>query len=67
VRRADPAEPFGLDVLACPNCGSRLRLVALIEQQTVVARILGHLGLPTAIPPTRPPPHRTGPQVSSFE
>jgi hypothetical protein len=58
---------FGLDVLACPNCGSRLRLVALIEQQTVVARVLGHLALPTAIPSTRPPPHPIGLQVSSFE
>ena len=48
------AEPMrrqlGLDVLACPRCGGRLRLVALIEQALVVQRILRHLGLPTEVP-----------------
>ncbi len=38
---------FGLDVLACPQCGGRLRLVALIDRASVVQRILRHLGLPT--------------------
>jgi hypothetical protein len=50
---------FGFDVLACPRCGGRLRLIALIEQPAVVRRILGHLGLPTDIPvprPSRAPP-----------
>jgi hypothetical protein len=50
---------FGLDVLACPSCSGRLRLVALIEQRAVVTRILAHLGLPTELPvprPARPPP-----------
>jgi hypothetical protein len=45
--------------LACPTCGGRLRLVALIEQKVVVTRILTHLGLPTELPvprPARPPP-----------
>ncbi len=41
---------FGFDVLACPRCGGRLRLLALIEQAAVIARILRHLGLPTEIP-----------------
>jgi putative transposase len=41
---------FGLDVLACPRCGGRLRLVALIEQAAVVQRILRHLGLPGRYP-----------------
>jgi hypothetical protein len=45
---------FGLDVLACPSCGGRLRLVALIEQRTVVTRIVAHLGLPTELPVPRP-------------
>ena len=44
---------FGLDVLACPRCGGRLRLIALIEEAAVIQRILRHLGLPTAIPPPR--------------
>jgi hypothetical protein len=41
---------FGFDVLACPRCGGRLRLTALIEQAAVIARILRHLGLPAEIP-----------------
>jgi hypothetical protein len=45
---------FGFDVLACPRCGGRMRLVALIERAAVIARILRHLGLPTEIPPPRP-------------
>jgi hypothetical protein len=52
---------FGLDVLACLRCGGRLRLVALIEQASVVQRILRHLGLPTEVPepqPARAPPRR---------
>lgn len=46
---------FGLDVLACPRCGGRLRLVALIEQASVVQRILRHLGLPAEVPEPPPP------------
>jgi len=41
---------FGIDVLECPRCGGRLRLMALIENARVVARILRHLGLPTDLP-----------------
>jgi uncharacterized protein YbaR (Trm112 family) len=44
---------FGIDVLACPLCGGRLRLLALIEQRPVIARILGHLGLPAEVPAAR--------------
>jgi len=50
---------FGFDVLACPRCGDRLELIALIEDPTVIRRILSHLGLPTEVPtarPARPPP-----------
>jgi hypothetical protein len=52
---------FGIDVLDCPRCGGRLRLLALIEHARVVERILRHLGLPTdrAEPqPARAPPRR---------
>jgi hypothetical protein len=45
---------FGIDVLACPRCGGRLRLIALVEEAAVIDRILRHLGLPTAIPTPRP-------------
>jgi hypothetical protein len=50
---------FAFDVLTCTRCGGRLRLVALIEEGSVIRRILGHLGLPTEIPaaaPARAPP-----------
>ena len=50
---------FGFDVLACPRCGGRLELIALIENPSVIRRILSHLGLPTEVPaarPARPPP-----------
>ena len=50
---------LGLDVLACPRCGGRLTLIALIEDPVVIARFLRHLGLPTDIPeaqPARAPP-----------
>ena len=45
---------FGFDVLACPRCGGRLRLIALIEHASVIQRMLRHLGLPTEIPEARP-------------
>jgi hypothetical protein len=50
---------FGFDVLACPRCGHRLELIALIDEAAVIRRILRHLGLPTEVPaarPARPPP-----------
>jgi hypothetical protein len=54
---------FAIDVLACAGCGGRLRFIATIEDPPVVAKILGHLGLPTAGPvltPARPPPDSDG-------
>jgi hypothetical protein len=50
---------FGFDVLECPRCGARMRLVGTIEQRAVIDRILRHLGLPTEVPspwPARAPP-----------
>jgi hypothetical protein len=47
---------FGFDMLACPRCGGRLRLIAVIEEPRVIRRILGHLGLPTEARPSRAPP-----------
>jgi len=48
---------FAEDVLVCPECGGRLRLLATIAQREVIERILTHLGLPTA--PVVPEPART--------
>src|SRR5262249_3617921 len=47
---------FAVDVLACPRCGGRMRVVATIEDPVVIRKILTHLGLPTDVPPPRPPP-----------
>ena len=43
-----------LDVLACPRCGGRLTLIALIANPAVIRRVLDHLGQPTAVPKVRP-------------
>lgn len=45
---------FQIDVLACPECGGRLRLLATIEDAAVARRILSHLGLPAERPEPRP-------------
>ena len=45
---------FEVDVLACPRCGGRLRLVALLEAGAVTAQMLRHLGLPPEVPAARP-------------
>ncbi len=50
---------FEIDVLACPRCDGRLRLIALIETSGVARRILMHLGLPADVP--RPTPARAPP------
>ncbi len=53
---------FKIDVLCCPTCGSRRRLIALRTPRPVVHRILQHLGLP-ADPPTLASP-RSPPQLT---
>jgi hypothetical protein len=50
---------FAVDVLACPDCGGRLQLIAFIAEATVACRILDHLGLDSQGPPVaraQPPP-----------
>ena len=50
---------FAVDVLACPGCHGRLRLVAVLDASAAVARILKHLHLPTEVP--APAPARASP------
>ena len=45
---------FAIDVLGCPDCGGRLRLVATIADRRVIETILAHLGLPLALPSPAP-------------
>jgi hypothetical protein len=42
---------FEVDTLRCPRCGSKLRLVAAIEDPTVARKILECLKLPARAPP----------------
>ena len=61
---------FGIDVLACPRCGGRLRFIAAVEDPAVVGKILAHLGLlsPGASPGPAPPsadPRAAAPPASN--
>jgi hypothetical protein len=61
---------FALDVLACPDCGGRLRVLAFITEATTARRILDCLGLDSTPPPLaraqappeqlEPPPEHDG-------
>jgi Putative transposase len=42
---------FALDILACPECSGRLKLIAFIASEAVARRILDHLGLDATGPP----------------
>ena len=70
VQSVDPSSlrTFGLHVLACPLCGGRPRVVALIDQASVIQRQLRLLGLPTDMheqrPARAPPLTVTRPRIS---
>jgi hypothetical protein len=54
---------FSTDILACPDCGGRLRLLATIAERAAIEKILRHLGLPADLPspaPARAPPWLPG-------
>jgi hypothetical protein len=42
---------FDVDVMKCPRCEGRLRVLAVITERDPVQRILAHLGIPTDPPP----------------
>jgi hypothetical protein len=51
---------FGFDVLTCPCCSGRMKLLALVTEPTSVARYLRGIGEPTDVPkrtPARGPPY----------
>ena len=48
--------PFDLDVLACPRCGGRLRVVATVPDPLAVQAILAHLAPSGAPAPPGPAP-----------
>ena len=45
---------FDIDVEHCPHCGGNLKIIAAIEQSSVITKILTHIGLPTRAPPRSP-------------
>jgi hypothetical protein len=45
---------FAVDVLECPDCGGRMRILAAIHNPDAVRAILESLGLPSRPPPSLP-------------
>ena len=48
------ARTFAVDVLACPKCHGRMRLLAMVEDPANVARYLAAVGEATEVPPRSP-------------
>lgn len=46
---------FEVDVLECPRCAGKMRILAAIHSLEAIRRILECLGLPTRAPPIAPP------------
>jgi hypothetical protein len=46
---------FGLDVLECPTCKGRMKLLALVIDDRSIARYLKKIGEPTDVPARAPP------------
>jgi hypothetical protein len=54
------ARTFAVDVLTCPNCQGRMRLLAVIMEPANIARYLAAVGEATEVPrrtPGRGPPY----------
>ncbi len=45
---------FEFDVLSCPRCGGRMKILCAINSPTAIQKILACLGLPTRAPPIAP-------------
>ena len=45
---------FELDVLSCPRCGGRMKILCAINEPTAIQKILACLGLPSRAPPVAP-------------
>ena len=51
---------FGIDVLSCPHCGGRLRLIATLHDPVVIRKLLAHLGMARSGPSPGPAPPESG-------
>jgi len=50
---------FAIDVLLCPSCGGRMKVIAEISDKRVARKMLEHVGLSSDVPeqwPARGPP-----------
>jgi len=56
---------YEADPLKCPKCQGRMRIIAFIEDNEVIKKILNHLGLWEI--KQRPPPKSTGPPEYSID
>jgi len=45
---------FDIDIVQCSQCGGTLKIIAAIEDPTVILKILTQLGLPARAPPRSP-------------
>ncbi len=45
---------FAVDVLVCPKCQGRMRMLALVKEPKSIARYLTGIGEPTEVPPRSP-------------
>ncbi|PRP93297.1 hypothetical protein ENSA5_43190 [Enhygromyxa salina] len=50
---------FAVDIMTCPRCGGRMRLVEIADSRDDVAGVLGNVGLGPR-PPPRPRPALPG-------
>jgi putative transposase/transposase-like zinc-binding protein len=57
---------FAADVLECPRCGGRMRILAAIQNPRAIRDILDHLGLPSRAPPIAPSWTSHGPPPGEF-
>ncbi len=52
---------YEADPLICPHCGNEMRVIAVINDRSMIRLILAHLKLWNPGPPTRSPPDEGSP------
>jgi hypothetical protein len=55
---------FAIDVLACPQCGGRLRLIATLHDPAGIRKLLAHLGMARSGSSPGPAPPEPGAAAS---
>jgi hypothetical protein len=54
---------FGNDLLGCPDCGGKMKLIAVILERAAIRKILMHIGLPSEPPALAPARASPGAQL----